>query len=236
MRVEARISLRRALVVSVALSFSACTHVLHPAHVQPGWQVELGGGAVLPEYRAGLGDVPPGAVPSRYDPSGHDVQLAVGYGKRYSDDVAVLVQLIAPLTRFNPPYEFDSQGTSLPAVDLYLQLAGGGIDAGVGAVAGLALLSLYAELGKRGRTGPVEWSADVGVSGLPDSIVTPFSLVTGRYGRWTVGMWSDVVLYGGGRFHGCEDCTEPDWLQRRLSFGALIRWTPGASPGVRSGR
>jgi hypothetical protein len=185
------------LPLLILLMLPACGHVIHPAAVQPGFTLEVLGGAARVRHEpmrtrgANVGDKylePPG----RFDPYSSwrpAVQLGVAYGWRFSEHLAVQAQILAG-------------NRTMPTLDGYLQLLGWPLDAGVGGLAALGYLGAYGMVGKGLRLGQrTELRLDGGARTLffmadgPERGWAAMALVSVRHGAFTAGLWSDSTFF-----------------------------------------
>ena len=135
------------LLIAGCLAASGCTHVTHTADVEPGLSVSLAGGAggewLTSDKKFASTNEP---LPARFA-GAWDAALNVGYGWRFTRDVAISTTLTFP---YGGRYDGE-RFTALPLIgaslDSYFQLVHDPIDLGFGLQLGNAT-GLYLEAGR----------------------------------------------------------------------------------------
>ena len=203
-----------------------CSHIVHPAAVQPGVSAELlvGQAHVRHEPLRGSsgGPITP---PGEFEPRSSRrpaMQVGLGYGWRFSPDVGVQVQAWAG----------KRIGAGLAG---YLQLLGSPLDAGVGLSAALGAAGPYVMVGRGRRLDPrTELRLDGGVrliaifESYPTTTVWgwgPMALVSLRRGPFAGGVWADGLLLDQPSYdmYCDETCDPDDFLRRRVTVGLYFR-------------
>jgi hypothetical protein len=228
--------LRAGLFVPL-LGLGACTHLIHPAAVQPGLAFEVVPGveivrhAPVPQSNAQrLGSALTDFVP--FHTIRPLVQLNLAYGWRLSDQVGMQVAA--------------SAGANVtPGLDGYLQVLGSPFDAGMGLTLSHNgrifpngfVPGIYAMAGKDWSLLPGhELRTDVGLRGEAINVrdagwersINPFALVTlGRWSRWHYGLWVDARWYSHPVLTSfCEDsCTGDNLVDATVALGVFARFT-----------
>ena len=211
----------------VCLALVGCGHVIHPAAVQPGFTLDVLGGATLVRHEP----MGPYGGPTRNDylepPGKFDpysswrpaVQLGAGYGWRFSRNVG-----------FQPQIAVGNR--TPPTLDTYLQLIGWPLDAGVGALGTFGHFGAYAMIGKGlplgGRT---ELRLDAGARLLfeiadgPKEGRATMALLSLRHGAFAAGLWSDNTFFDSASYdiYCDETCKPANFARWRASGGVYLR-------------
>ncbi len=189
--------MRPTLLASVLL-LVGCSHVTHGAYVNRGWTV----GAEM------------GAIGARADATIQnelDLQLQAGYGWRWADKGAQALSLT-----FMVPV-LPKQSVKL---DLYLQLASGPVDFGMGAMLGV-MPEAYFELGHRfGETAELSGGTRFGPTGEGGATYAVFALLTfAVFQRLQMGVWGQ---YQGVVWQAPPCDTSCDLYAGAVSGGVMI--------------
>jgi hypothetical protein len=121
------------------------------------------------------------------------------------------------------------------AIDAYLQLLGGTVDAGVGLATALVYVGPYAMIGHGWRLAPgTELRLDGGgrwlhiVESYPSGTLwgwSPMALASVRHGRFAGGVWADGLFLNDTSYDRfCDETCVPEYFVRsRLTIGIYLR-------------
>jgi hypothetical protein len=227
----------RGVLLVLLLSLGACTHLIHPAAVQPGLALQLAPGAEvvrhapIPQSNAQRYD----SRLSSFEPF-HTLrplaQLDLSYGWRLSEHVGMQVAV--------------SAGANVtPGLDAYLQFLARPFDAGMGLTLSCNgrilpngfIPGIYAMAGKGwSPLASHELRADVGLRWEAINVtyagweraINPFALMTlGRLSRWHYGLWVDGRWFSRPALASfCQDnCDGDDLVDATFALGVFARFT-----------
>jgi hypothetical protein len=194
------------LVLAAMVWLTACAHIVHPAHVEPGFHIEVAAASVRQET---------GYV--RETEAVMDAQIALGYGKRFDDDTALGLQLVVPISSSDPS-EDNLAGVLGSLLDIYIQVLGDPVDLGFGVALGFGP-EVYAEIGHGVERDGYKYGVNLGTrAGLTTQIspfvlvdiLTPGGLRLGLFGEYThyIDYWAT-----------CDGCPV---LRSRQVLGAFV--------------
>ncbi len=217
-----RTSLR--LTFAGCVLVAACGHITHPARVLPGWSVE---GTVTGIRRAYYQIDQPGSYYPQADPAPdptlYTFQAHLRHGWTFDSKRGLQLELMVPVASTIRDY-----GLLFSWVDLYWQFLAGGLDAGVGALAGLDP-QIYAMAGKSFAFRQ-DSLLDVAVGsrlGLADDTggrapvrAEPFLTAGVSVGTLRVGLFADYVIAFADSIRTCdENCERQDFFTGQYALG-----------------
>jgi hypothetical protein len=219
--------------ILVILLAGACSHVIHPAAVRPGFSMQVATAVEVSRHEP----EPVLTAPlTAFDPFHTALvvgQLTLSYGWRVSDDAGLQVA-----ASFGP--------NAAPMLDGYAQLVASPFDAGLGITLSSngrkppdgALPGVYAMAGKEWEAGPGRaMRVDLGFRGeAVHSRYTgwehgygPFALITLiASSRYAVGVWGDGRWFSRPVLRSmCQDNCEPrDLVRGAAAAGLAVAFTP----------
>jgi hypothetical protein len=220
------------------LGLGACSHLIHPAAVQPGLAIDVVPGVEIVRHTP----IPPsnsqqidsdltGFGP--YRTTRPLAQLNLSYGWRLSEQVGMQVAA-------------SGGANAAPGLDGYLQFLAHPFDAGMGLTLSLNgrtlpngfVPGIYAMAGKAwSQLSGYELRTDVGLRyeainvayGGWERGINPFVLLTlGSLHQWRYGLWFDARWYSRSVVASlCDDnCDRDDLVETTAALGLFVRFTP----------